>query len=117
MSTSLDAWERTPDSSCRQCGCCCNQHCPEFRWQAVKLIKNGERFTSGSDRGYIIGVCLVFDQDITVLAPYPAEDGRKGHWLYCDLRQRQKFPFDPGQIPVGCSIRLQETKVGDTQRG
>ena len=83
---------RTGD--CRRCGRCCDIHCPEFEWVALRAIKEGEVIKSGKDYGALIANCKAFDKDIQI-----------GN---CDLDQRKNFPYSPGQVPPKCGFRVIE---------
>jgi len=79
--------------NCRRCGRCCDLHCPQFKWVALKDIRAGETFKSGIDVGFIKAVCEIFDKPIT--------EGS------CTLEVRKGFPFNPGQVPPQCGFRFE----------
>jgi Fe-S-cluster containining protein len=80
--------------SCKNCGRCCDQNCPHFSWEALRLIKKGEKFKTGTDEGYVKSFCDIFDQDITCHG--------------CTLDQRKNFPYNPEQTPPECGFYWEE---------
>jgi len=80
--------------TCRQCGACCDQNCPQFRWVAIQdRIRKDTVFVAGVDIGVIRGHCLIFDSDKI-----------EGN---CTPDQRQNFPYNPWQTPKKCAFKWQ----------
>jgi len=75
---------------CRRCGRCCDLHCPQLEWIALKEIKAGQSFESGIDSGYIYAHCKAWDS--------PDQIGS------CTPDQRKNFPYNPWQTPPKCGF-------------
>jgi len=76
---------------CIQCGRCCASRinvCPYFIWRTTKTIPKGIDIKKTGLGSSLIGVCLIYDKDIT--------------FKNCTPEIRKSFPSDPRQVMGNC---------------
>jgi len=81
---------------CTFCGGCCTTLCPHLKFTVLRDFHFDEGFYGvGKDKGNIIAVCDIFNEDVTVDA---------GCVRGCTLKVRKEFPSSPLNTVCGCAF-------------